>query len=108
MDSYKNQPNGEEGRKLRREIEEKYENFLAPAKAKTKKALPIPEEKKRSKRGGKRVRRWKERFALTDIRKRQNQLGFSSTNNEYGDSAMGVDMGLVGAKDLGRWAIQLQ
>jgi len=102
VDSYKNQPNGEEGIKLRQEIEAKYENFLAPAQAKTKKALPIPEEKKRSKRGGKRVRRWKDRFAVTELRKRQNQMGFSSTHDEYGDSAMGLDTGLMGAKDLGK------
>ena len=102
MDSYKNHSTGAEGAKLRREVDEKLEILLAPAKARTKKALPIPEEKKRSKRGGKRVRRWKERFAMTDIRKQQNQLGFSSSIDEYGDSAMGLDSGLVGAKDTGR------
>ncbi len=47
---------------------EKFDKLQEPPKAKTKKALPIPEEKKRSKRGGKRVRRWKERFAMTAIR----------------------------------------
>lgn len=102
VDSYKNFPNGEEGRKLRRDIEEKMEALLMPQKAKTAKALPIPEEKKRSKRGGKRVRKWKERYAMTDIRKAQNKMGFSSMQDEYGDSAMGVDTGLVGTKDSGR------
>ena len=101
VDSYKNFPSGDEGRKLRREIEEKMEALLAPQRAKTAKALPIPEEKKRSKRGGKRVRKWKERFAMTDIRKAQNKVGFSSTDDEYGDSAMGIDTGLVGAGDTG-------
>lgn len=102
VDSYKNFPSGDEGRKLRREVEEKLEALLAPQKAKTKKALPIPEEKKRSKRGGKRVRRWKERFAMSDIQKAQNKMSMSIMSDEYGDSAMGVDMGMVGAKDTGR------
>lgn len=40
------------GAKLRDELEEKLEKLQEPGKAKTKKALPVPEEKKRSKRGG--------------------------------------------------------
>lgn len=102
VDSYMNTPNGKEGQRLRRELEEKIEKWLEPPKAKTKKALPIPEEKKRSKRGGKRVRRWKERFAMTDLRSQQNKISFSDTIGEYGDSAMGNDLGMVGAADSGK------
>jgi U4/U6 small nuclear ribonucleoprotein PRP31 len=102
VDSYKNHPDGTEGSRLRAEVEEKLEALEAPSKARTKKALPIPEEKRRSKRGGKRVRRYKERFAMTEIRKQQNQMGFCSTLDEYGDSAMGFDKGMIGAKDTGR------
>ena len=64
-----------------------------PDKTKTKKALPIPEEKKRAKRGGKRVRKFKERFAMTEIRKAQNRLS-TTAEDEYGDSAMGLDVGI--------------
>ena len=39
---------------------------------------------------------------MTDIRKQQNQMGFCSTLDEYGDSAMGFDKGMVGAKDTGK------
>ena len=55
VDSYHNHPNGDEGRRFRKEIEEKFEKLQAPNKAKTKKALPIPEDKRKSKRGGKRA-----------------------------------------------------
>jgi U4/U6 small nuclear ribonucleoprotein PRP31 len=102
VDSYQNDRQGDIGNKFRLEIEDKIEKLEAPPKARTKKALPIPEEKKRNKRGGKRVRRWKERFAMTELRKQQNKIGFSSTEGEYGDSAMGVDLGLVGASDSGK------
>ena len=98
VDSYKNFPNGEEGRKLRQEIEEKSAKLQEPDKARTKKALPIPEEKKRNKRGGKRVRRFKERFAMTELRKAQNKLS-TTAKDEYGDSAMGLDQGMVGHGD---------
>ena len=57
IDSYQNSTDFTEGAKLRRDLEDKLEKLQEPAKAKTKKALPIPEEKKRSKRGGRRVRK---------------------------------------------------
>lgn len=98
VDSYKHHPDGAEGRKLRNEIEEKIEKFQELPKAKTKKALPKPEEKKKSHRGGKRVKRWKERFALTEMRALQNRIGMSVTDGEYGDSAMGVDLGMLSSK----------
>ena len=73
-----------------------------PLKAKTKKALPIPEEKKRSKRGGRRVRRLKERYAVSELQAQHNKISFSLNEGEYGDSAMGVDKGMIGSKDTGR------
>jgi U4/U6 small nuclear ribonucleoprotein PRP31 len=68
--------NGATGERMRREIEEKLEKAQEPDKARTKKALPIPEEKKKSKRGGKRVRKMKERYAMTDIRQQHNRIRF--------------------------------
>jgi U4/U6 small nuclear ribonucleoprotein PRP31 len=98
VDSYKHHPDGAEGKKLRADIEEKIEKFQELPKAKTKKALPKPEDKKKSHRGGKRVRKWKERFAVTEMRALQNRIGMSVTDGEYGDSAMGVDLGMLSSK----------
>ena len=98
VDSYDNHPDGSEGARVRKEVQDKIEKLQEAPKAKTKKALPIPEEKKKSRRGGKRVRRWKERFALTEMRAAQNKMNVSVTEGEYGDSAMGVDMGLLSSK----------
>ena len=102
VDSYQNSTDSLEGQKLRRDLEEKLEKIQEPLKAKTKKALPIPEEKKRSKRGGRRVRKMKERYAVTDLQSQQNKISFSLNEGEYGDSAMGVDKGMIGSKDGGR------
>ena len=44
----------------------------------------------------------KERYAVTDLQSQQNKMSFSLNDGEYGDSAMGVDRGMVGSKDTGR------
>lgn len=102
VDSYNNHPDGSEGERFRNEIQDRIEKLQTPSKARTKKALPIPEETKKSRRGGRRVRKMKERYAMTDLRKQQNRISFTIEGGEYGDSAMGVDAGMVGHKDTGK------
>lgn len=107
IDSYKNHNGagaGVEGLKLRKDIESKLEKWAEPDQARTKRALPVPEEKRKSKRGGKRVRKMKERFAMTDLRAQQNKISLSidGAGAEYGDSAMGFDTNLAGLKDTGK------
>lgn len=100
VDSYHNAvSDGSEGQRLRRLVCEKIDKWQEPPKAKTKKALPIPEEKKKSRRGGKRVRRWKERFAMTEVRQQQNRIKVSTNEGEYGDSAMGRDLGMLSSSE---------
>jgi U4/U6 small nuclear ribonucleoprotein PRP31 len=101
-DAYNNHPDGSEGQRLNDELVEKFDKWTEPQQARTKKALPIPEEKRKSKRGGKRVRKFKERFAMTDLRAQQNKIKMSLSDGEYGDSAMGNDFGMVGNKDTGK------
>lgn len=54
MDSFRNDPSGEMGRKWRSEVEEKIEKWQELQTAKTKKALPKPDDMPARKRGGKR------------------------------------------------------
>ena len=82
---------------MRKDFDDAVDKLMEPHKARTKKALPIPEEKKMNKRGGKRVKRWKERFAMTDVRQQQNRIVVSMDSGEYGDSAMGVTQGSIGS-----------
>lgn len=102
VDSYKNHTDGAEGQRLRRDLDTKLEKWAEPDKARTKKALPVPEEKRKSRRGGKRVRKTKERYAMTDVRAAHNKISFSLDGGEYGDSAMGFDVGLTSLKDTGK------
>lgn len=44
------------------------------------KPLPKPIEQSRKKRGGKRVRKMKERYAMTEFRKNANRLNFADVS----------------------------
>jgi U4/U6 small nuclear ribonucleoprotein PRP31 len=50
------------------------------------KPLPKPIEPTRKKRGGKRVRKMKERYAMTELRKQANRLNFAEVTNSYFDN----------------------
>lgn len=55
--------------------------------------MPIPEEKRKSRRGGRRARKMKEKYSVTQLQIQQNRVKFSTDVGEYGDSAMGLDTG---------------
>ncbi|RHY03745.1 hypothetical protein DYB37_000860 [Aphanomyces astaci] len=84
------------------ELQDKFEKWQQPQKAKTKKALPRPDEKPRRKRGGKRYRKVKERTQLTDVRREWNRQTFAASGEEYGDNAMGITVGRLGAEGSGQ------
>lgn len=54
----------------------------------------------KKRRGGKRMRRMKERFEETDMMKKANTRAFSAKAGEYGDDAMGLTMGLLDTSDV--------
>lgn len=94
------------GIQFRSELIHKMEKWQEPQKAKTKKALPIPDEKPRRKRGGKRYRKMKERLQMTDVRKEMNRQSFATADEEYGDNAMGITAGRLGQEGSGNLRIQ--
>jgi U4/U6 small nuclear ribonucleoprotein PRP31 len=114
IDSFQTYNDGREGRRMRSEFEEHVGKISGavsnPGNSqvnafKVKKALPVPEEKKKAHRGGRRVRKLKEKWAMSEVRKKANQLHMDNNNNnnenmmmgrEYSESAMGMDNDLVG------------
>ncbi|KAK9475802.1 hypothetical protein V1514DRAFT_370235 [Lipomyces japonicus] len=76
---------GSEGRRLEQEVLEKLEKLGEPPTNKGAKALPVPDDKLSKKRGGRRARKYKERFAMTDLRKAQNRIRFGE-NEDNGES----------------------
>uniref|UniRef100_A0A7S2C7I0 Nop domain-containing protein n=1 Tax=Octactis speculum TaxID=3111310 RepID=A0A7S2C7I0_9STRA len=96
MDLHQKEPSDALGRKLREEVDDKIDKWQEPPKAKTKKSLPAPDNRPAKKRGGKRARKHKEKFGMTEMRKETNRRTFSNFEGEYGDDAMGLDLGMLG------------
>merc|ERR1712087_818903 len=59
-------------------------------------------------RGGKRMRRLKERFAETELMKQANKRAFSTKVGEYGDDAMGLTLGMLDANEASGSTAQLK
>lgn len=77
VDACHESPDGRIGRLLRDEIEKKLDKLQEPPPVKFVKPLPKPIEAPRKKRGGKRVRKMKERYATTEFRKQANRIIFA-------------------------------
>lgn len=101
-DCYGQDKVGLTGQRMLEEIKAKIEKWQEPTNTASKKALPKPDEAPKKKRGGRRARAQKEKFAVTDMRKEANRMGFGDMADEYGDSAMGRDFGMLGKSGSGR------
>lgn len=86
-------PDGSQGQKWRREIEEKIEKLGEPPENKASKALPAPIDKPSKKRAGRKYRKMKQRFELSELRKAQNRMEFGKQENTVTDG-FGEEIGL--------------
>ena len=93
---------GSVGMKFHAEIQAKIAKWQEPPPARAKKALKKPDDMPARKRGGKRLRRQKEKFGLTDVHKEAQRLHFASDRDEYSDAAMGLTFGALGKEGSGR------
>lgn len=71
---------GEIGQRFREDIEKKLDKLQEPPPVKFIKPLPKPIEGGKKKRGGKRVRKMKERYAITEFRKQANRMNFGDVS----------------------------
>ncbi|KAF5833497.1 U4/U6 small nuclear ribonucleoprotein [Dunaliella salina] len=103
VDAYGQDPTGAAGQKMREEIIAKIEKWQEPPPAKTVKPLPKPDEHEgRKRRGGRRLRKMKERYGLTDMRVAQNRMNFNQQEEEYMDGDEVVGLGVLGKEGSGR------
>lgn len=72
---------GEIGLKFKEDIEKKLDKLQEPPPVKFVKPLPKPIDGSKKKRGGKRVRKIKERYALTEFRKQANRMNFGDVSS---------------------------
>ncbi|KAJ3038605.1 U4/U6 small nuclear ribonucleoprotein Prp31 [Rhizophlyctis rosea] len=99
MDAARERMDGSMGKQYLEEITRQLELLQAPPPGKAVKALPIPDEGPKKRRGGKRARRAKEQRAMTELRKAQNRMAFNTPEEEVGyggDSTKGL--GLIGGQ----------
>eukprot|EP01102_Stenamoeba_stenopodia_P001186 TRINITY_DN11033_c0_g1_i1.p1 TRINITY_DN11033_c0_g1~~TRINITY_DN11033_c0_g1_i1.p1 ORF type:complete len:539 (+),score=141.61 TRINITY_DN11033_c0_g1_i1:49-1617(+) len=92
VDSFHESPRGDKGIKLRAEVEKKIEKWQEPPPAKMPKPLPAPDDKQKKRRGGRRQRKLKEKFAPTELRKYANRMSFGVAEDTFGDSEKGLGM----------------
>ncbi|GAA5870877.1 hypothetical protein JCM3774_001699 [Rhodotorula dairenensis] len=97
VDIAKSSPHGAFGEEMKGKLEAEMERLARPSAIKAVKALPRPDEKKKARRGGKRARKAKEAYAMTELRKQQNRLKFGEAEEEVGayDDVQG--MGMIGS-----------
>ncbi|KAG7661469.1 PRP31 [[Candida] subhashii] len=100
IDLSKSSPDGEIGAKYLQEIQEKVDKLLTPPDQVPDKALPVPIEQKSKKRGGRRFRKMKERFQMSELRKAQNKLEFGKEEDTVMDS-FGEEIGLGMSRSAG-------
>eukprot|EP00041_Stephanoeca_diplocostata_P009518 m.146749 g.146749 ORF g.146749 m.146749 type:complete len:503 (+) comp17775_c0_seq1:133-1641(+) len=81
---------------LRADILKKLSKAQEPPPAKIPKALPRPDMDAKKKRGGKRVRKMKERFSTSEIRKAANRMGFADIEEDVLQDEMGFSLGQLG------------
>ncbi|KAI9624421.1 hypothetical protein KEM48_009004 [Puccinia striiformis f. sp. tritici PST-130] len=84
MDHSRQFLDGSYGLKLKEEIKTKLEKLAEPPPQKLTKALPVPSEGPKKRRGGKRARKAKEAHAQTELKKLTNRLRFGEAEEEIG------------------------
>ncbi|KAK8794604.1 hypothetical protein WA158_001585 [Blastocystis sp. Blastoise] len=93
---------GSLGEEYRRVIQSKIELWQKPTQGPTIKPMAAPGSKPHKKRGGRRVRRIKERLGQTEMHKLQNRMTFGISSGDYADDAMmDDDFGMIGQEGSG-------
>jgi len=102
VDSFHECPSGHVGRSLRDEIEKKLDKMQEPPPVKAIKPLPAPIDMPGKRRGGKRVRKMKERYAVTEMRKQANRMTFGEIEDDAYQEDLGYTRGNLGKGGTGR------
>jgi len=101
VDSFNEDTGGQIGIRYREEIIRKISKLQEPPPPKQPKPLPAPDDKPKKKRGGKRARKMKEKYAITDLRKLQNRTPFGLESEETWRES-GKGFGMVGMSGSGK------
>jgi len=94
IDQQREAQDGSTGKKWRIDFDKAMQKIMTPPESRGPRALPAPLDAPSKKRGGKRVRKAKEKNAMTEIRRLQNRVKFGEAEAEveYGDESEGLGM----------------
>ena len=101
VDSHHQSCDGTLGGEYREEIIKKIDKLQEAAPVKAVRALPTPIEAPRKKRGGRRVRQMKERYAVTELRKQANRMTFGELEEDLYQNDLGYTRGNIGKGGIG-------
>ncbi|CAG0881101.1 unnamed protein product [Darwinula stevensoni] len=90
------------GRMFHEQIEKKKDKWQEPPPVKAVKPLPAPIDAPRKKRGGRRVRKMKERYAMTELRKQANRVTFGAIEEDAYQEDLGLSLGQMKKSQGGR------
>lgn len=96
VDTFHTSPDGEVGKKLFDECMAKIDKWLEPDPGRKEKALPLPIEAPKKRRGGRKYLKMKQRYSMTELRKKANRIAFGEESEEYGSE---YDLGLLKSKE---------
>ncbi|KAA1466266.1 Nop domain-containing protein [Dentipellis sp. KUC8613] len=96
MDLERHRRDGSYGEELREKIEKQLDRITAPPPSKVVKALPVPNDGPKKRRGGKRARKAKEAYAQTELRKLSNRMAFGEAEEEVGAFDQTKGLGMIG------------
>jgi len=95
-------PAGDVGISFKRQIEEALAKAIEPPPQKKAKALPAPDMSQKKKRGGKRARAIKEKYAMSEMMKQANRVQFGVQEEEvFGGTDVSVGIGSLGQMAAG-------
>ncbi|KAH7373778.1 hypothetical protein KP509_17G074700 [Ceratopteris richardii] len=107
VDATRGDPTGKSGRNLKEEIQKKIEKWQEPPPPKQPKPLPVPDSDPKKKRGGRRLRKMKERYALTDMRKLANRMQFGVAEESSLGDGLGEGYGMLGQAGSGKLRVSM-
>ena len=101
VDSFHESSDGTLGGEYKEEILKKIDKLQEPPPVKAIRALPAPMEGPRKKRGGRRVRQMKERYAVTELRKQANRMTFGELEEDLYQNDLSYTRGNIGKGGIG-------
>ncbi|KAK6638007.1 U4/U6 small nuclear ribonucleoprotein Prp31 [Polyplax serrata] len=102
VDACHESTDGSIGQMFRESIEKKLDKLTEPPPVKFAKPLPKPVDQPKKKRGGRHVRKMKERYAMTELRKQANRMNFADIEDDAYQEDLGYTRGTIGKTGTGR------